>query len=176
VRASERAVKSLPGLACCAPLLLPGLLALSACTSARSANQAEVERIAAAHEREVQETLVASRRFAVENPAPQSRDFEADGTLVLHELGLAGSTGRELLRVRYTWVNTTDETIELAVVQLSLRDPVSGNEWSEDRVLRLPLGLEFVPGSSYSDELRLFTGGVHRRPGWSWDIDVRVLR
>jgi hypothetical protein len=155
--------------------LLAGLVVLS-CASDRPDNHEEVARIAAAHELAVREGQLAAEQLAQENPVPQRRDLGADGTLVLHEIELAGSTGRELLRVRFTWLNTTGETVDAAVVRLSLTDPVSGTEWSQDLVARLPLGLYLAPGSSYSDELRLTTGGVHRRPGWTWDIDARVLR
>lgn len=148
---------------------------LAACTSEAERRREEVNEIAAAHAQLVEANERAEEAFARENPVPQRRDFGADGTLILHELELNGAPGREGLRIRYTWVNTTGRTIDAAVLRFTLHDPETGAEWSEDRVLRLPFALQFGADSSFSDEIRLLTGGLHRKPGWSWDVSVRVL-
>lgn len=152
------------------------LLGLLACTSEEAERRDEVSRIAEAHARLMEANRLAEEDFARRNPVPERRDFGPEGTLILHELELGGAPGREGLHVRYTWMNTTGRTVEAALLRLTLRDPATGVEWSEDRVLRLPLALTFSPDSSYTDELRVLTGGMHRHAGWEWDVSVSVLR
>ena len=141
-----------------------------------SKRQEEVQEIARAHAQLVADNQRSAEEFARENPVPQKRDFGPNGTLNLDELGLDGAPGREVRRVGFTWVNTTSETIEAVLLKVGLRGGPDAPEWTEERVLRLPLSFTFVPGSSYTDRLRILTGGLHRSPNWQWDVSVRVLR
>lgn len=149
---------------------------LLACASEEQQRRDEVARIAQAHARAVDENQRAIESFARANPVPQQRDFGPNGTLILHALELDGPPGREGLRVEYTWVNTTGETVDAVLLRFGLRPAPGAPDWTEERVLRLPLGLSLAPDSSYTSHLRVPTAGAHRNPSWQWDVAVKVLR
>lgn len=154
---------------------LAGLLLL-ACASEEQLRREEVARIAEEHARAVDENQRAIEEFARSNPVPQQREYGPNGTLILHQLELDGPPGREGLRVEYTWVNTTGEVVDAVLLRFGLRTGPGAPDSTEERVLRLPLGLRLAPDSSYTSHLRLLTGGAHRSPSWQWDVSVKVLR
>lgn len=155
--------------------MLALLLALSGgCRTAPPAGRGEVAQLAAEHRRELAAWEAARAAFAATVPAPASRDLGRDGALIVRELRLAGPLGDEHLAARVTWVNTTARTVRAVRVRLVVLDPATGeNSWEEYR-FELPPPFRLTPDSSYTDSLRVDTGGLHRRPGWTWDIEVET--
>ncbi len=156
-------------------LLLGGLLVLPGCQSAKDKNHAEVQRIAAEYERYQREWGAEQLRFQRENPTPSRFDYGINGTLILHEAELVGLAGREKLRVKFSFINTTGVTIKSAEVRLMLIDTVSELEWGEVMDLRLPFSFDFTHNSSYTGLFEVPLEGLQRRPGWTWRMDLEAV-
>ena len=127
------------------------------------------------HDRYVLELRQIQAELARESPMPDERDFGEDGTILLWECTLGGRPGREYLRIHYTFLNTTDHTFEAALVTLTLRHAESGAEWSEVQKLSIPFVYAFTPNSSYTTSLEIPTQGIHRRPGWQWELELDAI-
>lgn len=156
--------------------LAPVLLLLSAgCVDQAARNRQEVARIAAEHERYMQEFGLARAEFERENPMPVKLDLGERGTLLIQDAGLEGRPGTEHLWVRFSYVNTTGAPLDSASVTLTLYDRESETEWSETMDLKLSFGLNFGVDSSYTDSFRTPTRGIYRRSDWDWSLDVVVV-
>lgn len=154
------------------PLAAALPLAFTGCADHAALRQQEVARIAAEHERHVQEFEVARAKFRRENPMPLRFDLGDRGTLLVDEASLEGRPGTEHLWVRFTFVNTTPTPIESARVLLTLSDRTTDEEWSETMDLGLPFGFRFSTDSSYTSTFRMPLHGLYLAEDWSWSIDV----
>jgi len=147
-------------------------LSLLGCADQATQRQEEVARIAAEHERHVQEFEVARAKFRRENPMPLRLDLGDRGTLLIGEASLEGRPGTEHLWVRFTFVNTTPALLESARVVLTLSDRTTDEEWSETMDLGLPFGFRFSTDSSYTSSFRMPLDGLYLAEDWDWSIDV----
>ena len=160
---------------CFAPLGAVILASLSGCASDEGQWRADLDRMAEQHERYAQELRDIQAELALETPTPDERDFGEDGTILLWECFLGGRPGREYLRIHYTFLNTTEHTFEAANVTLTLYHAESGAEWSEVQRLTIPYKYAFTPNSSYTTSLEIPTRGIHRRPGWQWELGLEAV-
>jgi hypothetical protein len=151
------------------------LAALTGCAAGRASEQEELERIARRHSSELLAFHDAQNELRLHTYLPQRRDFGAEGTVIVRQCYLGGRLGDEKLRVRFTYVNTTDRPVRAARVRLTLRDPESKAEWYESLDLIPPFTFELSPGSTYSSWFAMPTQGVHRHASWSWDIGLDAL-
>ena len=156
------------------PLALAALVLAPGCRRGRQLGISDLDRMAAEHSRYLEELHALQAEFARANPVPQERDFGDDGTLLIWECSLGGRPGREYLRLQFTYVNSSDVTLESARVSLILRDPESGMEWTEVAELSIPYKFALTPNSSYTTSFEMPTRGLHRRPGWEWEIEVEA--
>jgi hypothetical protein len=154
------------------PALLVLLLLAAACAAGCDARRGEVDAASARHAAELAQLQRAQADLAARTPVPARLACGAAGTLVVHECALEGRPGREVLRVRFTWVNTTGHAVDAVRVRLVVRDPSSGDERAAASALCLPLRVPFGPDSSDTATLEVPTGGLHLRPGWTWDLSA----
>lgn len=152
--------------------LLVGLAA--SCRAPAHAESDEVARLAAEHRRRLAEWEAARAALAATEPAPATHDLGRDGTVILRELRLAGPLDGEQLLAHLTWVNTTGRTVDAVRVRLTVLDPSTGEDSWQELWFELPPPFRLTPGSSYTDHLRVDTGGLHLRPGWTWELEVEV--
>lgn len=149
--------------------------ALFGCRTDGDLYRHEVAEIAANHESELARFQQAQADFARRYPMPRQFEFQHDGTIIVEEAVLEGHPGREFLRVGFTYVNTTGHAIDEARLTLTMRDPETDLEWSEEMSLRLPLALHFTSDSSYTTRFEIPTRGIHLHPHWEWKIRARAV-
>lgn len=136
----------------------------SACVAARPSPglDAQVDRILAdRHER-----LAAARAdFARRTPLPRIDRFPG-GTIVLERVELVGAMGMDYVRLRISYVNETEQTFDRVHLHFQAKDGFGRVRARNDVAFVMPLDYRFTPGTSYSDEVHLPTGGAHETPGW----------
>ena len=147
---------------------------LPACNQEAALRRQEVEEIARAHELELAAQQRAQDDFATAHGIPRELEFPGHGTLEVVECELQGRLGREEVRLRFVWTNTTGRTAESVRVTLSLLDTQRRVRRSEEALLDLPLNYRFVAGASYTATLLAPTQGLHLEPGWTIDIGVQA--
>ncbi len=150
-------------------LLILLLIPLAGCASSEDARLGAWSR---RFERSVAELDAERARLARAVELPRRYDFPGRGTVVLRRLELAGWPGREYVRAELTFFNDSARTLPTPRVVLSIVDPASGERVDGWVDLEMPLGRGFTSGSSYSTWLDVETLGLHRRPGWTWELDV----
>lgn len=158
------------------PLLLACALASTACLSSEPSEREVLERMAARHELELRAFHSARGELADKYPMPQSLDFGEGGTVVLNDCSLGGRLGQEILRVRYTFVNSTNQPIREALLTLVVRDPETGAEEGEEMRLKFPYALALTPDSTYTTWFEVPTKGLHLRPDWEWAVELEAVR
>jgi hypothetical protein len=151
----------------CAPIA-------SSCSQDQAVRRRELTDIAHRHDQDLAALQAAQSAFLRANPAPRQLEFGQDGTLLIHEDALDGPLEHEQLWTRYTWVNTTDHAIDKVWITIRLLDPAGAEVEHVEMPLELPLKFRFSPDSSYTTSIGIPTGGLHLRPGWSWDIRPRA--
>ena len=147
---------------------------LTACVTDNS-DRAILERMATEHAQCLADFERARAELESRTPLPQEWDFGSNGTLLVRKVDLAGRPGKEFLKVRFTYVNTTGRRVKTARVTLTMRDPVTETEWTQEMDLTLPYKFTFTRGSSYSTWFEIPTYGAHRHPGWEWSLAVEAL-
>ena len=147
---------------------------LSACAT-QDAERAILERMAAEHAQCLADFDRARLELESSTPLPQEWDFGPDGTILVHKVALVGRLGAEILKVTYTYVNTTGRSVKTARVTLTMRDPETETEWSQEMDLTLPYKFRFTRDSSYSTWFEIPTHGAHTHPGWEWSLAVEAL-
>jgi hypothetical protein len=158
------------------PLLLSCAIASTACLSGEPSEREVLEQMAAKHEVELRAFHSARGELADKYPMPQSLDFGQGGTVVLNDCSLGGRLGQEILRVRYTFVNSTNHPIREALLTLVVRDPATGAEEGEEMRLKFPYALTLTPDSTYTTWFEVPTKGLHLRPGWEWEVELEAVR
>lgn len=152
-----------------------GLTLLTGCAAQRDAEKEELARIDARHQHALLAFKDAQDTLRNHTYLPQRREYGDEGTLLVRQAYLGGRLGSELLRVRFTYVNSTDRDVHTARVKLTLRDPHTRTQWYETVDLVPPYSFSLTPGSTYSSWFAMPTMGVHRSPSWSWDIELDTL-
>lgn len=152
-----------------------GLILLCGCSGDRRLQQSELAEISQHHQAELRQFETAQAEFARQNPMPKELDFPGEGMLLLHECTLEGYPGHEELWLRYTYVNTTGHVIDAARITLTLSDPATDTQWTEETNLELPLRFRLGPGSSYTTYMHVPTQGMHLSPQWQWKIRAEAL-
>jgi hypothetical protein len=146
-------------------------LLLSAC-AARPRDLNDVHREVDAHLAAHRERVVAARTdFARRRPFPRV-ERSAEGTVILERAELIGRLDEEYLRLRVTYVNETERIFDRVQLSFSVTDGL-GRVRSQRYVdFVMPLAYRFTPGSSYTDEVHVPTGGAHEVPGWDLAVEV----
>jgi hypothetical protein len=148
---------------------------LAGCSGDRELQHSELAEIAQHHDTDLYEFREAQAEFARDNPMPKRLEFPGEGTLLLHECTLEGYPGHEELWLRYTYVNTTGRVLDAARITLTISDPETHAEWSEDTKLILPLGFRLGPDSSYTTYVHVPTSGMNLHPHWQWKIRAQAV-
>jgi len=147
---------------------------LSACATDNSDREI-LERMAAEHALCVAQYEHARSELEARTPLPQEWDFGPEGTILVREVDLVGRPGDEILKVSYTYVNTTGRPVKTARVTLTFLEPETETEWSQEMDLTLPYRFKFTRDSSYSTWFEIPTNGAHTHEGWEWSLSVESL-
>ncbi len=142
----------------------------AACTNPRAEEHEMLVRLAAEHRAELAAFETEQAEFQSRTVLPQRREFPGLGTLSVDEVGLVGRPGKAWVRARFTFINTSAAGFEGPRVVLRLRDPSSGESWSEALEMQTPIGIRPNKESTYTSSLKTPTRGVEFVPGWSWEI------
>lgn len=113
--------------------------------------------------------------FARENPVPRRLEVPGVGEVILHECALQGLEGEEVLRLHYTWFNSTGRTVRGARIRVVLRDPATGREWVDETSLRASFVQPFIADCSYTTWREIPTHGLHKLPSWEWRIEASPI-
>ena len=154
------------------PLLALG--SLSACATDNSEREI-LDRMAAEHALCLAQYEQARLELQAATSLPQEWNFGPQGTILVREVDLVGRPGDEILKVSYTYVNTTGRPVKTARVTLTFRDPETETEWSQEMDLSLPYRFKFTRDSSYSTWFEIPTNGAHTHEGWEWSLSVEAL-
>lgn len=146
----------------------------SSCSQDEAVRRRELIDISDRHAHDLAALQAAQSEFMRANPAPRQLGFGQDGTILIHEDALDGPLEHEQLWLRYTWVNTTQHSIDKVWITIRLLGPGGEEVEHVEMPLELPLKFRFSPDSSYTTSIGIPTGGLHLRPGWSWDIRPRA--
>jgi hypothetical protein len=141
----------------------------AACATSGERNL-EVGEIAAQHEHERELFQRAQAEFASRQRLPRTLDFGRDGSITLLECELQGRPEHEELRVLFTFVNTTERSLQGARVTVTLGDPGSAAEYEQELRLTLPIPTRFEPECTYTTAMYVPLRGLHLKPNWSWKI------
>ena len=106
---------------------------------------------------------------------PVSFSFPGQGEVTVRSWKLEGGPGWEFVRAKFTYENTTNEFMERVDIELHVLDE-RGVVVTSSRVgLWHPWGRPLSPGTCFSDEIRVPTGGAHlKRDGWHWTVECRA--
>jgi hypothetical protein len=106
--------------------------------------------------------------------APVHFSFPGNGDVTVRRWALEGGPGWEYVRARFTYENTTDRPMELVDIELHVLDDRGETVVASRRRLTHPWGLPLMPGTLFSDEIKVPTHGQHRdRRGWHWTVECR---
>ena len=149
------------------PLVL--LLAV-ACTNPRAEESQMLARMAAEHQVELEAFQAEQANLLRRTPVPQEREFPGLGKLIVDEVSLVGRPGKAWVRAHFTFVNSNEIGFDKARVSLYVRDPSTGESWSEALEMHNPIGIKPSKQSTYTSSLKTPTRGVEFLPGWSWEL------
>jgi hypothetical protein len=139
-------------------------------TNPRAEEHEMLLHLAAEHRSEPEAFQAEQAAFASRTSLPETREFPGLGTLNVNQAALVGRPGKAFVRVRFTFVNTSAIGFEGPRVSLRVRDPSSGESWSESLEMQAPVGIHPNKESSYSAALKTPTRGVEFEAGWGWEI------
>ncbi|MCP3918133.1 MAG: hypothetical protein GY711_21500 [bacterium] len=157
-------------------ILVPILYAAASCAATDTFEKDLLARMKVQHEAELSAFADARGEFEGKYPMPQALDFGNEGTVILNRCELVGRLGKEMLKVRYTFVNTSGLPMREAIVSLTARDPATGAEQAEEMTLRFPHALKLTPNSTYSTWFELPTHGIHLTQDWVWEVGLEAVR
>ncbi len=151
-------------------LALPFVFLTAACTNPRADEGEMLARMAAEHEAELRAFQAEQADFLRRSPMPQEREFAGLGTLIIDEVALVGRPGKAWVRAHFSFVNSKSAGFDGTRVSLYVRDPASGESWSEALEMHSPIGVRPGKESTYTSSLKTPTRGVESEPGWSWEL------
>ena len=153
---------------------LSALLVCAACASTDASSEHDwLRAYASRHAAELEAFELEQESFAQHNPLPQEFDYPGLGRILVRECSLVGWPGKALLRVEFTYVNTTERTVPTPRVTLAVTS-ADGEDWSESSLdLLIPFAAKLTANSTYSSWLYCRTEGIHTEAGWSWQLDLR---
>ncbi len=107
---------------------------------------------------------------------PQTFEVKEQGKVTVRHWALQGCPGKEYVKTKITFENTTDKALRHAVVWLEVLDSDGKVRGSSAARLTNPLGYRLWPKHTVTTELRAPTHGAHKdTEGWFWRIDVKGL-
>jgi hypothetical protein len=149
------------------------VLAATLAGCARDEGRATADLLArfdAQHQEELAAFEAEQRAFPRRWPVPTETTFEGLGTLVVSERELLGRPGKAFVRVRFTYVNTTEVRHRSVRATLYVDDPQSGESWGEQLLMQMPYKYSLTPDSTYTAWIDTPTRGVESKAGWGWEL------
>ena len=116
------------------------------------------------------------RDINLDSRARTKQEFVGKGTLHTRSQELGGFPRFEFVQVRFTYENTTKESLRLIRVWLEVLDSKGEVVSREQTILSNFLGWHFNPGDTFSGVLRTPTRGIHKQAGWTWRLSCEPLR
>lgn len=160
-------------------IIVPFLLAVGAGSCASGPNAAERERAALQQLVRDRASDVAlyeaeQRRLVDEAFCPTALYFKGVGSMIVHSIALLGGPNNAYVKVRFTYVNTTEITQPVPRVELSLINDSNQLVRQSSMELSRPLGGRVTPDTAHTASIDVDVEDLYRSPGWTWALNVSV--
>lgn len=153
---------------------LAALALLAGCAAPTAPDDAPLRELEARHDARLRAYEGAQRRLAASLDQPMALPFDRRGTLLVHALELLGGPGRAYVQARFTYVNTTGESVPVPTVVLALTDGGGREVAASALELLRPLGNTFAPDNAYTGSIDADMGDLYLDPGWGWSLDLEL--